>query len=371
MQAVVLAAGAGKRLMPLTATIPKALVPIANRPLLDYAISSLKQESIREIIIVSGHLGSKITSYLAASKKYNNVKINCILAHKYNAGPLYSLLASEKLINDDFLLVPVDLILKHRIISKLIQSHTHTDTVNISISELNPEVCQRTCVAYCKGLGSSDVTVLQFLEPEMIKEKNKNSVKTILGTALGVVVCPREIFEYVHISARNSSSRVIDALNRYITDRGKARCIRVGKKDYWFDVDTVQTLLEANSYVLKNAMVDEGAGRFYAADAQSRYESKPRSDYDSSGTTVLGPTIIGKGCVIGEKSRIGPYVSIQDDCVIGRRVTCRNAIFLSGSRVRDNSTIENAVVRGQEIIVPTKPSRESHLLADESEMAGI
>nr|MDO8099878.1 NDP-sugar synthase [Candidatus Njordarchaeota archaeon] len=358
MQAVVLAAGTGRRLMPLTATIPKALLPIANRPLLDYVISSLKQESIREIIVVSGHLGSKIKNYLAASRKYNNVKINCIRAHKYSAGPLYSLLASEKLINDDFLLVPADLILRHRIISKLIQSHTQTGTVSISISELTPEICQRTCVAYCKGPGSRDVTVLQFLEPEMIREKNKNSVKTILGTALGVVVCPREIFEYIRIAARNGSSRVIDALNRYIADRRKARYIRAGKKDYWFDVDTVQTVLEANNFVLKNAMVDEGAGRFYAADARSRYESKPISDYDILGTTVLGPTIIGKGCVIGEKSRIGPYVSIQDDCVIGRRVTCRNAIFLSGSRIGDNSAIENAVVLGQETIIPVKLSHE-------------
>nr|MDO8135794.1 NDP-sugar synthase [Candidatus Njordarchaeum guaymaensis] len=358
MQAVVLAAGTGTRLMPLTAVIPKALLPIANRPLLDYVISSLKQASIREVIIVTGHLGSKITKYLQASKQYNNVEIDSIRAPKYDAGPLYSLLASEKLVNDDFLLAPVDLMLKHQIISKLLQSHTQRGTVNIAISELSSQGHQGTRVAYYKGLRSNGGPVLQFLEPEMIREKNRNSVKTILGSAIGVIICPREVFKYGHIAARNGSSRVIDALNRYIADRGEGRYMKVSSKDYWFDVDTIQTLLEANSFILKNSMVDEETGRFFAANTESQFENKPRSDYDSFSARVLGPSIIGRGCVIGEESRIGPYVSIQDNCMIGRHVACRNAIVLSRSRVGDNSTIENAVVSGQETITATKLSHE-------------
>jgi NDP-sugar pyrophosphorylase family protein len=356
MQAVVLAAGAGTRLMPITATIPKALIPIANRPLLDYVISSLKKASIKEIIVVTGYLGSRITKYLRASKKYDDVEIDLVHVHNYNAGPLYSLLASERLINDDFLLAPVDLIVKHQIICKLVRSHIQRGTVNIAIDELNSQVCERTCVAYCKALRTNGRTVLQFLEPKASGDKNNDSVKNILGTAIGVIVCPREIFKYCHAAARNGSSKVIDALNRYIADGMNARYVKVSGKDYWFDVDTIYALLEANSFFLRNSMMGEGTGRFYAVNTQAQFENKMASEYGGSVTRVLGPAIIGKRCVIGEGSSIGPYVSIQDNCMIGRHVNCRNTIVLSRSRVGDNSTIENAVVYGQERIIETEAS---------------
>ena len=70
MKAMVLAAGQGTRLYPLTERTPKALVPVAGRPMIDYCLLLLKRHGIRDIIINLHHLGDQIESYLGDGKRW-------------------------------------------------------------------------------------------------------------------------------------------------------------------------------------------------------------------------------------------------------------------------------------------------------------
>jgi NDP-sugar pyrophosphorylase family protein len=353
MQAVVLAAGAGTRLTPLTAVIPKALIPIANKPILDYVIDSLEQAGIKEIMVVTGHLGTNVMQYLETSRKRRKLAIHSTHAHDYNAGSLYSLLASEKFVTNDFLLVPADMIIKPRIIKQLVNRHTQIGKVDIPVSELKPNISQRTFVVNRGESESRSEKVPQFLEPNTLGNNSKNSEMSILGAALGIVVCPKEIFKYIHNAAREGFSRVTDVLNRYIADGGLAGLVNIDYNDCWFDLDTIQTLLEANRFVLRDSTIDKEVGQFYPEHVQSVGKGQSAGAYYGSDIRVIGPSIIGKDCIVESKSKIGPYVSIQDNCIIGRHVTCRNAIFLSGSRVGDNSAIKNAVFYDNRTILST------------------
>jgi NDP-sugar pyrophosphorylase family protein len=69
MKAMVLAAGQGTRLHPLTERTPKALVPVAGRPMIEYSLLLLKRYGIRDIIINLHHLGNQIESYLGDGKR--------------------------------------------------------------------------------------------------------------------------------------------------------------------------------------------------------------------------------------------------------------------------------------------------------------
>ena len=62
MQAIILAAGKGTRMRPLTYDMPKAMLPVKGKPVLEYTISFLPEE-IDEIIIVINHLGDQIKNY--------------------------------------------------------------------------------------------------------------------------------------------------------------------------------------------------------------------------------------------------------------------------------------------------------------------
>jgi NDP-sugar pyrophosphorylase family protein len=68
MKAMVLAAGQGTRLHPLTEQTPKALVPVAGRPMIDYSLLLLKRYGIRDIVINLHHLGDQIENYLGDGK---------------------------------------------------------------------------------------------------------------------------------------------------------------------------------------------------------------------------------------------------------------------------------------------------------------
>ena len=61
---MILAAGQGKRLRPLTARIPKALVPVGGRPMIEYPLCLLRYYGIRDIIVNLHHLGTEIEAYL-------------------------------------------------------------------------------------------------------------------------------------------------------------------------------------------------------------------------------------------------------------------------------------------------------------------
>jgi NDP-sugar pyrophosphorylase family protein len=70
MKAVVLAAGEGMRLRPLTASEPKVMIPIANRPILEYVVDSLVKNDVHDIIMVVGYRKERIMSHFEDGKKF-------------------------------------------------------------------------------------------------------------------------------------------------------------------------------------------------------------------------------------------------------------------------------------------------------------
>ncbi|MBU0894306.1 MAG: nucleotidyltransferase family protein [Nanoarchaeota archaeon] len=114
IQAIILAGGLGKRLRPLTKTIPKPMVKINNKPFLEFKIEQLKQHNIFEIILCVGYLGEKIEAYFGDGKKFG---VNITYSYeKELLGTAGAIKNAESLINSkNFLVmngdvfVPVDL----------------------------------------------------------------------------------------------------------------------------------------------------------------------------------------------------------------------------------------------------------------------
>ena len=77
MKAMIFAAGLGTRLKPLTNTMPKALVPILGKPLLEHVIEKLKGEGFDEIIINIHHFGEQIIEFVESKKRFGiNIKFS-------------------------------------------------------------------------------------------------------------------------------------------------------------------------------------------------------------------------------------------------------------------------------------------------------
>jgi glucose-1-phosphate thymidylyltransferase len=354
VQGIVLAAGSGTRLTPLTSAIPKALIPVGNQPLIEYVLKPLELAGLTEVKIVTGHIGCKVEKYVKTSRRHKGVEFSCIRADNYEAGPIHSFLAAEESIDDDFLLTPVDLVLKPDIVRDLVRNHERDGVLHVAAGSSYPQTPRGSMLVCSLGVGANAGSVVKLQESEMTSAKRGSNQKVSVRTSIGVVICPKILFKYAHAVAKSGSTKVIDALNRYISETGRARYMTIGSRDYCFDVDDFHTLLGANRFILRNSLItDKALGRFYPNNSISPVGSKLLDYHSPTSSTIIGPAVIGKRSKVKEGSTIGPYVSIQDNCKIGRDVRCENTIVLSDSQVGDGKIIENAVIFGRDIIDAT------------------
>lgn len=127
MKAVILAAGMGKRLKPLTDDKPKAFLPINEKEIIYYSLEKLESDDIYEVIIVTGFMDSYLKKKLG--NRYGSIDIEYVTNKEYGStGSMYSLSKTEGIVDDDILLLESDLIYEGRAIDMLID-HPYPDVI--------------------------------------------------------------------------------------------------------------------------------------------------------------------------------------------------------------------------------------------------
>src|SRR4030042_4416902 len=116
MKVVILAAGEGKRLRPFTEMMPKVMLPVANKPILEHVFDAIKKTGIDEIITVVGYKKEVIMDYF---KDYKGLKITFITKDK-QLGTAHALLQAKDEINESFIVLAGDNIIDNKSIQKLI-----------------------------------------------------------------------------------------------------------------------------------------------------------------------------------------------------------------------------------------------------------
>lgn len=121
MKAVILAAGIGNRLKPITDNTPKSMIKVGDRTILERMLDSLVDYGIEEVCIVVGHLKQKIAGPLG--KKYKTAKLKYIVNPDYELGSIVSLLvAREEFLEGDALLMDADVIFEREVLGRLLSS---------------------------------------------------------------------------------------------------------------------------------------------------------------------------------------------------------------------------------------------------------
>ena len=121
MKAIILAAGMGTRIRPLSNNIPKSFIEIGGTPLIIKSLNNLNKIGIKEVIIVIGYMDDYFINQLGT--KFKGIKIKYILNKDYsNTGSMYSLSQTEGIIDDDILLLESDLLYELRALKALMDS---------------------------------------------------------------------------------------------------------------------------------------------------------------------------------------------------------------------------------------------------------
>jgi choline kinase len=132
MQGIILAAGIGSRLRPLTDNRPKCLVDVLNKPILQYQIEAYKKANIKNVIIVSGYLSEKIKEYLV-SHPFDNMNLQIIFNKDFSTtNNMYSFWLAKNYIKSEIILLNGDVVFDPAILKELRDS----DITNLIASNI-------------------------------------------------------------------------------------------------------------------------------------------------------------------------------------------------------------------------------------------
>jgi glucose-1-phosphate thymidylyltransferase len=354
MKALILAGGKGTRLRPLTYAMAKQLVPVANKPILHYAMDSLYQAGIRDFgVIISPETGKDIEESLQAWLK-PDAQITYILQIE-PAGLAHAVkIAKHYLGDDDFIMYLGDNLINADLGNHIADFKKAGYDASILLKQVpNPSSF---------GVAELDVTgqVKQLVE----KPKEPKSDLALVG----VYLFTASIFEAI---ARIKPSgrgelEITDAIQRMIED-GQVVHARI-HEGWWLDTGKKDDLLAANTVVLHEY-------------AQAIIQGHVDADCDIQGAVhveagsvlknveITGPAMIGKNCHL-ENAQIGPYTSLGDGC---RLIDCRveNSVLLEGCVIESvPGKIEQSLLGKGCRIIKSPVSQQSHkyLLADHSEI---
>jgi UDP-N-acetylglucosamine diphosphorylase/glucosamine-1-phosphate N-acetyltransferase len=298
MQAVILAAGEGKRVFPLTRNRPKAMIPVANHPIIEYVIDALQKNGIQEIIVVVGYRKEQVTRFLNGLE----VPIEVVVQSK-QLGTAHALQCAESKIKGDFLVLPGDNYIDPQSIARVM------DTPNAILVKEHPNPSNFGVVLLNNGLVTD------------IVEKPDHAPSFMVST--GIYSLKKNFFSSIR------GNDITDAISVMIR---AGELIKAVPADDWQDAIFAWDLLKMNRRLLSSLpQAREGT-----VSRQTIIHGPVRV---GKGTTIGPNTVITGPVVIGNDCTIGPNCCIMPNTSIGSRVNLDPFIFLGDAIIMDDTSI--------------------------------
>lgn len=314
-QAVILAAGEGQRLRPLTVLKPKVMIPIADKPILQYVVEALAVNGVRHIIMVVGYRKEQVQDYFGSGEKLG-VEIDYIV-QKQQLGTAHALMHAKDAVADRFLVLPGDNIIKSDTIAPLVEAKP-----SIILVKKQENVSKYGVVTARKG------TV------EEIVEKPQEATSNLVNT--GIYSLDRGMFEFVE-----EEVELPMVLNSMI-DRGYD--IAAQETDgIWLDAVYPWDILRLNDIAL-GAVSLSTAGTVEKGVTMKGAVSIGKGTVIRAGSYLVGPLIIGENAEIGPHACIFPATSIGDQVTISPFSQIRNSAIGNGVHIGPGSILEDSIV---------------------------
>jgi UDP-N-acetylglucosamine diphosphorylase/glucosamine-1-phosphate N-acetyltransferase len=314
-QAVVLAAGEGQRLRPFTVNRPKAMISIADKPILQFIIEALARNGIRNIVLVVGYRKEQVYDYLGSGERCG-VNITYV-TQMSQLGTAHALMQVKDMVEDDFLVLSGD---------NLIEAHTIADFVQVK-----PEALLAKRVSDPVRYG---VVNIEGGEVQDIIEKPKEAKSNLVNT--GIYAFTRNIFKFTE-----AVLDIPDALNNMLAEGYTINALETDGT--WLDVVYPWDILSLNNAVLKSIEVSLGG----TIEAGVSLRGKVVVGADSvvrSGSCIYGPVVIGSGCDIGPQVCIMPATSVGDNVTISSFTEIKNSVIGDDVTIGPGCIISDSVI---------------------------
>jgi len=320
MKAVVLAAGEGMRLRPLTVSEPKVMIPVANRPILEYVVDALVKNDVRDIVMVVGYRKERIMSHFEDGKRFG-ARIEYVVQDK-QLGNGHALLCAKDRVSGDFMVLPGDNIVDKRAVGDLIREGSFPSA--LVVESENPS--KYGVVTMEKGTITS------------VHEKPSETISNIILT--GVYCLSPRIFDFVEQCISQGEYGLSNAVQLSLAEKPVAPVFSEG---LWIDAVYPWDLLELNSAALENLYV-KTSGKKESQVVLSGPIGIGEETVIRAGTTIYGPVLIGDGCEIGPNVTIFPSTSIGNSVAVEPYSVVKNSIIMSNSSIGAHSYLSHCVL---------------------------
>jgi len=331
VKAVVLAAGEGVRLQPLTFTRPKHMISVGGKPILEHCLDAVKACGINHAIIVVHYMADVIRQHFGSGEKFG-LEIEYVEQPSV-LGTGNAVSVVEPFIEDDFVLVYGDLLFTPEALKKVLNLHgAKKPAATLAVVPVErPE----------------DYGVLEIerdgLVKRIIEKPAREEAPSNMANA-GIYTFSTEIFSKIRKIKASSRGEweITDAIQLLIKEGMSVFAVEIPRAD-WFDIGRPWDLLEANRWVL-NRMEHKILGFVETGAHITGPVTVAETAHIRSGAYIEGPAYIGEHSDIGPNCYIRPCTSIGRKARIGNACEIKNSIIMDGVHIGHLSYVGDSIV---------------------------
>ena len=328
-KAALMAAGDSTRMMPLSANVPKHLLPVAGQPFIFHTLRGLRNAGIREALIIYGYRGDALREAIDAVD-WRDLKISYVHQSERKGTAHAAGYAREFAGDDDILLMNGDIMMGADAFTTLIDTHKK-GKFGLTLSVFPIEDPSAYGVVAVEGNKAVDL---------IEKPKQDEMVSNLVNA--GLYAASKEVWKAIvktELSERGEYE-ITDSIMIMIKE-GKVGVNTI--PSYWLDIGKPWDLLEANKTILTNASrriegtVEDGAV------IKGNTIVEP-SAIIKSGAYIEGPAYIGPECVVGPNCYIRAFTSLGRKVKIGNAVEIKNCIIMDNTNVGHLSYVGDSII---------------------------
>nr|KXH77542.1 MAG: hypothetical protein AM324_00190 [Candidatus Thorarchaeota archaeon SMTZ1-83] len=328
-KAALLAAGESTRMMPLSANMPKHLLPAAGRPFIFHTLNALKKAGITETLVVYGYQGEMLREAID-SEDWGKMSVSYVLQEERKGTAHAAGLVKDFAGDDTVLLMNGDVMTGPGTFTGLIDHHENNN-FELSLSVFPIEDPSPYGVVAVEGDKATDL--IEKPTPEQMVSNLVNAGIYAAGESLW------EAIEKTELSPRNEYE-ITDSIMMLI----KTKNVGVFTiPSWWLEIGRPWDLLEANERPMRemkgriSGIVEDGAV------LKGEVTVKEGSTV-KSGAYVEGPVYVGEGSIVGPNCYIRPYTCLTENVKVGNGCEVKNSLIMDGSSIGHLSYVGDSVI---------------------------
>lgn len=319
---IIISGGWGTRLRPLTCTIPKPLIPIVNKPVIERQIILLRSAGVKDIILAVSVMAEVLKEYFKDGKSFGvNIQYTDERAPMGTAGAVK--LAEDYLKDDNFFMLNGDVVLNFDF-RQMIQNHLNYGGIGLIASKVVEDPSRYGVLI----VDNKSNQINQFLEKDDYQPPGDIFVPMPINA--GVYLLEPEVFSYIKPHKKVSIEREV-----FPKLAAEGKLYNFSITGIWKDIGKPEELLEGNIEMMMDILGNTNMKEKNIIDKSLDIDGK---------AMIYSPVTIGKDVVIGKNCEIGPNVIIGNNVFIDDDSKIKKTLLFDKVYISKNVSIDKGII---------------------------